>query len=69
MALTANTAVISAQATVNGTGNYPIQITVTDNGNPGVNHDQFGLIVTGSPLSPPIGFAPATLTAGNIITH
>ena len=69
MALTANTAVISAQATVNGTGNYPIQITVTDNGNPGVNHDQFGLTVTGSPLSPPIGFAPATLTAGNIITH
>jgi hypothetical protein len=69
MALTGNTAVVNAQATVNGSGNYPVQMTITDNGNPGVNHDLFGLTVTGSPLNPPIAFVPAAITAGNIITH
>jgi hypothetical protein len=69
MSINNNTAVVNAQATLNGAGNYPVQMTITDNGNPGVNHDLFGLTLIGSPLNPPIAFAPATITAGNVITH
>lgn len=59
---------ILGQATVNGTGNYPIQLTVTDNGEPGI-HDLFGLRLTGTALNPPIAFDQVTITGGNIQMH
>jgi hypothetical protein len=54
---------------VNGTGGYSLQAVVTDNGEPGINRDLFGLQLTGGTLSPPISFAPALITSGNIQTH
>jgi hypothetical protein len=67
--ITGNTAVILGQATVGGVGNYALQATVTDNGEPGRDHDLFGLQLNGTALNPPIAFAPATITAGNIQAH
>jgi hypothetical protein len=69
MSIVENTAVILGVATVGGTGSYALQATGTDNGEPGRNHDLFGLQLNGTALNPPIGFAPAAITAGNIQTH
>ena len=69
MSLVGTTAIISAQATVNGVAGYTLQLNVTDNGAPGINHDTFGLQVSGGTLTPPISFAPAPITAGEIQTH
>ena len=65
MSIAGNSAVILGQATVNGAGSYSLQATVTDNGEPGVNHDLFGLKLTGAAIS----FEPAAITAGNIKMH
>jgi len=69
MSIVGNTAVVLGRASVQGTGTYPIQLTVTDNGSPGINHDLLGLQLTGSALNPPIAFVPAAITAGNIQIH
>ena len=63
MSIVGTTAVVQGQASVNGTGAYPLQVVVTDNGEPGRN-DTFGLQAGSS-----VGFNPATLTAGNIQVH
>ena len=70
MSLVGTKAIIYAQAmTVNGMAGYTLQLNVTDNGSPGINHDRFGLQLSGGTLNPTISFAPATITAGNIQTH
>lgn len=69
MSLVGTTAIIYGQATVNGVAGYTLQLTVTDNGTPGVNRDTFGLQVSGGGLAPSISFVPAAITAGNIQTH
>ena len=69
MSIVGKTAVIIGQATVNGVGSYTLRATVTDNGEPGVNRDTFGLELSGGTLNPPISFAPVVITAGNLQTH
>jgi hypothetical protein len=69
MSIVGTTAVIIAQATVDGVSGYQLKLTVMDNGEPGVNHDTFGLELSGGTLSPPISFAPVTITSGNLLTH
>ena len=69
LSLVGTTAIIYAQATVNGVAGYMLQLNVTDNGTPGINRDTLGLQVSGRTLTPPISFAPAAITAGNIQTH
>jgi len=69
MSIVGNTAVIMGQATVNGVAGYSLQLTVEDNGEPGVNHDTLGLLLSGGTLTPAISFAPTTIVAGNLQTH
>lgn len=69
MSLVGTTAIINGRATVNGVAGYTLQLDVTDNGSPGINHDLFGLQLSGGTLNPPISFAPSPITAGNIQTH
>jgi hypothetical protein len=69
LSLVGNTAVILGQVSLNGTGSYGLQATITDNGEPGVNHDLLGLKLSGATLAPPITFDPAAITAGNIQIH
>jgi hypothetical protein len=69
MSLVGTTAIIYGQATVNGVPGYTLQLNVTDNETPGVNRDTFGLQLSGGTLSPPISFAPAKITVGNIEIH
>jgi len=66
LSIVGNTAVLLSKATLNGAGNYSIQATAIDNGEPGTS-DQFGLQVTGpSGTVPDLTFVPATLTKGNL---
>ena len=77
MSIVGNTAVILGRAVVvaldgsglHELGTYPVQAIMVDNGEPGVNRDRFGLQLTGVSLNPPVTFAPATITAGNIQMH
>jgi len=69
MSLVGTTAIILGQTTVNGAAGYTMQLSVTDNGSPGINRDTFGLQVTGGALNPPISFGPSAITAGNIQMH
>lgn len=69
MSIVGSTAIILGQARINGTGNFGFQLTVTDNGEPGINRDVFGLKLSGTSLNPPINFDPAVIAAGNIQTH
>ena len=64
-----NTAVILGYASVNGAGSYPVQAIVTDNGEPGKNHDMFGLKLTNAPVNPIVSFDKVTITEGNIKLH
>jgi hypothetical protein len=64
MEIVGTTAVIDGQGTVNGSGAWPLRVTVTDNGTPGVNRDLFGL-----QASPAISFDPVAITSGNIQVH
>ena len=41
MSLVGTTAIIYGQATVNGVAGYTLQLSVTDNGTPGINRDTF----------------------------
>jgi hypothetical protein len=63
MSVVRTTAVIQGQASVNGAGSYPFQLTVTDNGESGVN-DTFGLQASPSP-----SFKPVAITSGNLQVH
>jgi sugar lactone lactonase YvrE len=47
MSLVGTTAIVNGQATVNGVAGYTLQLTVTDNGTPGINRDTLGLQVIG----------------------
>jgi hypothetical protein len=69
MSLVGPTAIIYGKATVNGAAGYTLQLNMTDNGEPGIRRDTFGLQLSGGTLTPPISFAPAAITAGNIQTH
>jgi hypothetical protein len=61
MAIVGTTAVIDGHASVNGTGAWPLRVTVTDNGTPGIHRDLFGL-----QASPVISFKPVAIASGNI---
>jgi hypothetical protein len=64
MSIVGATAIIDGQASVNGSGAYPLRVIVTDNGSPGVNRDLFGLQVP-----PAVSFSPVAITTGNIQVH
>jgi hypothetical protein len=66
LSVVTNTAVLLSKATVNGVGGHSIQATAIDNGTPGINKDQFGLQVSGSPNTG-IAFAPQLITGVNIV--
>jgi predicted extracellular nuclease len=71
LSLVGNSAVMIAQATVNGAGAYLLQAIAVDNGEPGVNHDQFAVQITnpdGTPRSD-LTFPLTTITGGNIQAH
>src|SRR5262249_16598166 len=66
-------ATIRGTARVNGVGGYSFTVYVEDNGEPGVNHDKFRIVITG-----PGGFAydsldyallGGLLDSGNIQVH
>src|SRR5437660_1643514 len=61
MSIVSNTAVILGQATLNGSGSYGLQATITDNGEPSINHDLFGLKLVNPLLNPPIEFDPTAI--------
>ena len=57
-------AVIVGRASVNGVGDYPLLVNVTDNGSPGINRDLFGL-----QAAPTVSLNPVKITGGNIQVH
>jgi hypothetical protein len=61
LSIVGTTAVLQSKATVNGVGGYTIQAVVTDNGEPGIGYDLFGLQAL-----PVVAFAPMPIAGGNI---
>jgi hypothetical protein len=71
LSMVGNSVVMVAGATVNGSGPYVLQAVGVDNGEPGVNNDQFALQITtpdGTPRAD-LTFPLTTITGGNIQAH
>jgi hypothetical protein len=66
LSIVGNRAAIGSKATVEGNGNYGLEATVVDNGEPGVNVDQFGLRITKPDGTTFLSFPLTTITGGNI---
>jgi hypothetical protein len=71
LSVVGNTAVFVVQVTLNGAAGYTAQVTVTDNGEPGVGHDTFGMQVTAPNNSTvsDLTFSPIVINGGNIQIH
>lgn len=64
MSIVGTTAVIDGQASVNGSGSFPLRVIVTDHGEPGINRDLFGV-----QASPTVSSNPVPISGGNIQVH
>jgi hypothetical protein len=68
LSIVGNSAVIVTKGVLNGTGNYLIYASVTDNGEPGINNDLFGMEVQNPNTTdvPDLTFPRLVITGGNI---